>query len=290
MNVISIVQQFGTQESCIELLEKVKWQGEPVCPFCKSNRVARKTEKHHVGRWNCHNCLSTFRVMHGTIFERTKIALPKWFAAIAILLNAKKSVSSYQLARDLDLTQPTASYMAMRIRRAMQEDGAFLRGIVEADEAYLGGRRRKRNDRNDKPGPRGPSSTKMAVLGAVERDGKVKAIPAPRVTTKLINYFLRRNVDPRAMLITDYYPGYNEVRDWISHKRINHSNRYVDGDIHTNTIEGFWALVKRAISGQHHHYTLDYAAEYIDEASYKYNTRKSETPFADFMQRAVGVR
>ena len=141
MNDISIVQQFGTQKSCIELLERVKWQGKPVCPFCKSDSVARKTEKHHIGRWNCHNCLSTFRVMHGTIFERTKIPLPKWFAAIAILLNAKKSVSSYQLARDLHLTQPTAWYMAMRIRRAMQEDGAFLREIVEAGEAYLGGRR-----------------------------------------------------------------------------------------------------------------------------------------------------
>ncbi|MDE2947636.1 MAG: IS1595 family transposase [Chloroflexota bacterium] len=290
MNIISIVQQFGTQESCIALLEQVKWQGEPVCPFCKSDRVARKTEKHHVGRWNCHNCLSTFKVMHGTIFERTKIPLPKWFAAIAILLNAKKSVSSYQLARDLDLTQPTAWYMAMRIRKAMQEDGAFLRGIVEADEAYLGGRKRKRNDRDDdKPAKRGPSGKKMAVLGAVERDGKVKATAAPRVTTKLINYFLRRNVDPRAMLITDQYPGYNEVRDWISHKRINHSKRYVDGDIHTNTIEGFWALVKRAIAGQHHHYTLDWADRYIDEATYKYNTRRSETPFADFMARACGI-
>ncbi len=284
MNIISIVQQFGTQESCIELLEQVKWQGEPVCPFCKSNRVARKTEKHHVGRWNCHNCLSTFRVMHGTIFERTKIPLPKWFAAIAILINAKKSVSSYQLARDLDLTQPTAWYMAMRIRKAMQEDGAFLRGIVEADETWIGGKPR---------GPKFPGqrrkSKKTPVIGAVERGGKVKAAPAPRVTTKLINYFLRRNVDPRAMLITDQYPGYNEVRDWISHKRINHSKRYVDGDIQTNTIEGFWALVKRAISGQHHHYTLDYAAEYIDEASYKYNTRKEENPWDRFMERACGV-
>jgi hypothetical protein len=174
--------------------------------------------------------------------------------------------------------------MAMRIRKAMQEDGAFLRGIVEADETWIGGK------------PRGPKlpgqrrkSKKTPVIGAVERGGKVKATPAPRVTTKLIDYFLRRNVDPRAMLITDQYPGYNEVRDWISHKRINHSIEYVDGPIHTNTIEGFWALVKRAISGQHHHYTLGYAHTYIDEATYKYNTRRSETPWNDFMLRACGV-
>ena len=290
MNILTIAKQFPTQESCIEHLERIKWQGKPVCPYCNHENVARKTENSLVGRWNCRNCLSSFKVTSGTIFQGTKIPLQKWFAAIAILLNAKKSVSSCQLARDLDLTQQTAWYMAMRIRKAMQDDGTFLRGIIEADEAYLGGKQRKSNDRDDDtPAKRGPSGKKMAVLGAVERGGKVKAMPAPRVTTKLINHFLRLNVDPRAMLITDQYPGYNEVRDWISHKRINHSKAYVDGNIYTNTIEGFWALVKRAISGQHHHYTLEHAEAYIDEATYKYNTRDAETPFADFMARACGV-
>ena len=285
MNVLEIARKFPTQESCIEHLERIKWNGNPYCPYCKSDDVAHKTEARHVGRWNCHNCLSTFKVTAGTVFQGTKIPLQKWFAAIAILLNAKKSLSSCQLARDLDLRQQTAWYMAVRIRRAMTQDGTLLRGIIEADETFLGGR------------PRGPKlpgqrreSKKTPIIGAVERDGKVKATPAPRVTTKLINYFLRRNVDPRAMLITDRYPGYNEVRDWIWHERINHSTEYVrDGYIHTNTIEGFWALVKRAIAGQHHHYTVEHAAMYIDEAAYKYNTRKSKTPWNDFMQLAMGV-
>ncbi len=284
MNLIAIVQQFPTQEACIEHLERIKWNGTPVCPYCDSEKVARKKERNHVGRWNCRNCLSSFKVTSGTIFQGTKIPLQKWFAAIAILLNAKKSVSSCQLARDLELTQQTAWYMAMRIRKAMTDDGALLRGIVEADETYIGGKPR---------GPRLPGqrreSKKTPVIGAVERGGKVRAEPAPRVTTKLINYFLRRNVDPRSMLVTDYFSGYNEARDWIYHERINHSIEYVDGHVHTNTIEGFWALVKRAISGQHHHYTVEHAGMYIDEASYKYNTRKSETPWNDFMLRACGV-
>ena len=282
MNVLTIAHQFGTQEDCIAHLERIKWNGKPVCPYCDSEKVARKKERNHVGRWNCHNCLSTFKVTSGTIFQGTKIPLPKWFAAIAILLNAKKSVSSCQLARDLELTQQTAWYMAMRIRKAMTDDGALLQGIIEADETYIGGK------------PRGPKearrkSKKTPVIGAVERGGKVKAEPAPRVTTGMINYFLRENVDPRSVLVTDFYSVYNEVRDWIEHRRINHSRAYVDGIIHTNTIEGFWALVKRAISGQHHHYTVDHASMYIDEAAYKYNTRRSETPFADFMLRACGV-
>ena len=117
----------------------------------------------------------------------------------------------------------------------------------------------------------------------------MKAAIAPRVTARFINAFLRHNIDPRSVLVTDFWAGYNEVRDWIKHLRINHSESYADGIIHTNTIESFWSLVKRAITGQFHHYTIEHAPAYIDEATYKYNTRKSETPFADYMLRAVGV-
>ena len=288
MNVLEIARRFPTQESCIEHLERIKWNGKPVCPYCSSKDVVRKKENHLIGRWNCHNCLSSFKVTSGTIFQGTKIPLQKWFAAIAILLNAKKSVSSCQLARDLALTQQSAWYLAMRIRRAMKDDGALLRGIVEADETYLPSHGRRNPPGTKRPG--GRSRTRQAVVGAVERGGKVKASLSPRVTAKFINHFLRKNIDPRSILLTDYWAGYNEVRDWMMHERVNHSKEYVrDGYIHTNTIEGFWALVKRAISGQHHHYTLGYADRYIDEASYKYNTRKTETPWDDFMVRAVGA-
>ena len=227
-------------------------------------------------------------MLSGTIFQGTKVPLQKWFAAIAILLNAKKSVSSCQLARDLDLTQPTAWYMGVRIRRAMANDGAFLSGIVETDETYIGGKPRKDNEHGGPSGPR-RKSTKLPIVGAVERDGKVNAMPMPRVTTRLINAFLRRNIDPRSILMTDMSVMYNEVRDWMHHMRVNHSERYVYGAIHTNTIEGFWALVKRAISGQHHHYTVEHAAMYIDEAAYKYNTRRQENPWDRFMERACDV-
>ena len=176
MNVLALAKRFPTQESCIEHLERIKWNGKPYCPYCKSHDVARKNEAHQVGRWNCHNCLSTFKVLSGTIFQGTKVPLQKWFAAIAILLNAKKSVSSCQLARDLDLTQPTAWYMGVRIRRAMANDGAFLSGIVEADETYIGGKPRKDNEHGGPSGTR-RKSTKFPIVGAVERDGKVNAMP-----------------------------------------------------------------------------------------------------------------
>lgn len=175
--------------------------------ICDSEDVARKRENQLVGRWNCHNCLSSFKVTSGTIFEKTQTPLTKWFAAIAILLNAKKSVSSCQLARDLDLSQKTAWRIAHKIRAAMKADTEMMRGVVEADETYIGGRGGGRQWRKHK----------KAVLGVVERGGDVRAIPAPHVTTKLINMFLSRNIDPRAMLVTDYWRGYNETDDWIHH-------------------------------------------------------------------------
>ena len=285
MNVLSIAKVYPNQDACIKHLERVKWNGKPVCPYCHSEDVARRIKNNEgIGRWNCHNCLSTFKVTSGTIFQGTKIPLQKWFAAIAILLNAKKSVSSHQLARDLDLNQKTAWYLSTRIRRAMKGDSTLLRGIIEADETYLGGRTSGENRIS------GRNKKRKVVLGAVERGGSVKASLSPRVTAKFINHFLRKNIDPRSVLVTDMWAGYNEVRDWMKHERVNHSKEYVrDGYVHTNTIEGLWALVKRAILGQHHHYTVEHAAMYIDEASYKYNTRRSETPFADFMLRACGV-
>lgn len=283
MNILQIAERFPTEESCLEYLEEVRWKGSSACPFCGHDDVVRKKENALVGRWNCRNCLSSFKVTSGTIFQGTKIPLQMWFAAIAILLNAKKSVSSCQLARDLDLNQKTAWYMAMRIRKAMQDDGVLLRGIIEADETYIGGKPRRDNEHRK----RGRGTKKLPVIGAVERGGKVKATPAPRVTAKFINLFLRRNIDPRSVLMTDEWRGYNEMRDWMRHLRVNHKKRYVDGDIYTNTIEGFWSLVKRAIAGQHHHYSVEHAAAYINEAAYKYNTRKSETPFTDLVVRVM---
>lgn len=174
--------------------------------------------------------------------------------------------------------------MAMRIRKAMTSDDDLLRGIVEADETYMGGKTRGKTRIS------GRDKRRKAVLGAVERDGRVRAAVAPRVSAKFLNAFLRRNVDPRSVLVTDMWAGYNEVSDWMQHERVNHSIEFCrDGVFHTNSIEGFWSLVKRAVTGQHHHYTIEHAPAYIDEATYKYNTRKSETPFADFMLRAVGV-
>ncbi len=144
MNLYTVFARFPDRESCLEHLERVRWGDRPHCPHCGSVKVARKADGRRQGRWNCHGCKSSFNVLSGTVMQKTKVPLQKWFMAIALVLNAKKSLSSHQCARDLDLNQKTAWYLIMRIREAMPVHGELLQGIVEADECYVGGKPRKR--------------------------------------------------------------------------------------------------------------------------------------------------
>lgn len=290
MNLITVFQQFPTHEACIDHLETVRWGEIPACPHCGSVTVARKADGYRVGRWNCHGCKSSFNVLSGTIFEKTKIPLQKWFLGIAIILNAKKSVSSYQLSRDLDLNQKSAWYMGMRIREAMVDDGDLLSGIVEADEAYIGGKPRKANRRDDdKPAKRGRGTDKLPIVGVVERGGRVVAEPSPKVNAASLSAFLTRNIDRGSLLITDAFAAYRRMGEIVRHAVIDHSVQYVDGLVHTNTIEGFWSLLKRAWYGTHHHYSDAYAVAYAIEACYKYNGRKADDTFATFLRGAVAA-
>lgn len=178
MNLMTIFTKFPDQEACIEYLERVRWGDEANCPHCGSVNVGRKDDSGRVGRWNCHACNSSFNVLSGTIFEKTRIPLQKWFLAIGLIVNAKKSLSSFQLARDLDMNQKSAWYMQQRIRAAMlTEEGELLQGIIEADETYVGGKPRKTNRRDDnsKPNKRGRGTKKTPVIGVMERGGRVVA-------------------------------------------------------------------------------------------------------------------
>lgn len=290
MNLISIFEQFPTQHACIAHLEAMRWPETPQCPHCNSEHVARKAEKNRVGRWNCHDCHNSYNVLSGTIFEKTRIPLQKWFLAISLVLNAKKSLSSYQLSRDLNITHQSAWYMQQRIRAAMTQGDPdqLLNGIIEADETYIGGKPRRSNVKKDhKPNKPGRGTKKTAVIGAVERGGRVVAQMARDLTGTGIARFLKRNIDPQgSVLITDEYRGYNAAESFLPHAVVNHQERYVDMDgwLHTNTIEGFWALIKRAWYGSHHHYSKRYLPLYIAETSWKYNERKNPNAFSTFLR------
>ncbi len=228
MNLLTIFHRFPDQEACLEHLENIRWGNTPCCPFCGSIKVAAKAEKDRIGRWNCYDCRSSFNVLSGTIFEKTRIPIQKWFLAIGLIVHAKKSISSCQLARDLELTQPTAWFLQVRIRSAMAaEQGPPLQGIVEADECYIGGKPRKGNRRDeDKPNPRGRGTSKIPVIGAVERGGKVVAQVVTDMTGRGVLDFIKNTVNPDgSLLITDEYKSYRAVWSRFKHAVINHQGK-----------------------------------------------------------------
>lgn len=286
MNIIEVFRRFPDQQACIDHLEAIRYKNGAYCPHCGSMDVARKKENNLVGRWNCHDCKKSFNVLSGTVMQGTHKPLQKWFLAIAIMVNAKKSLSSYQLARDLELTQPTAWYMQQRIRAAMASDEApMLAGIIEADETYVGGKPRKRNKRDDdKQNPRGRGTDKTPIIGAVERDGNVIAQVAEDLSGMGILNFIKNAVRTEdSVLITDEYKAYNAVRSLMPHATINHQVEYSRDGVHTNTIEGFWSLLKRAWYGSHHQYTLKFTPLFVAEAAWKYNHRHEVRPWDTFM-------
>ena len=289
MNLITIFNQFPDQQSCIAHLEAIRWPGQAFCPQCDSDRVARKAEKAMVGRWNCHKCKSSFNVLAGTIFSGTQIPLQKWFLAISLMANAKKSLSSYQLARDLELNQKSAWYMQQRIRAAMASDeGELLQGIIEADETYLGGKPRHK-DQNNKRG-RGASG-KTSVVGAVQRKGDVKATVTDDTKGATVLGFIEQSVEPEeSALITDEYKAYTKAYKLMPHRVVNHGEGFVDADgktLHTNTIEGFWSLLKRAWYGSHHKYTKGWSPLFVTESVWKYNHRKDDNIFEGLLRVCI---
>lgn len=295
MNIIQIFKKFPTQESCIDHLEKTRWNDTPRCPYCESeNNTPRLIEMRH---W-CNACQRSFSVTVGTIFHHTHMPLQKWFLAISLILNAKKGISALQLSRDLEVNKNTGWRIAMQIRRAMTQIGErdLLCGIVEMDETYVGGKPRK-GTKGDGPNgehKRGRGTKKAPVIGVVEREGKVraKAVVKDKMKGENLRAFVRSHVDvANAHLMTDEYKGYIGMSKVLPHSVIKHSTWYVDGDIHTNTIESFWALLKRGMFGQFHSVSRKYLQKYVDEFCYRYNLRKAD-PMDMFdltINRGLGV-
>ena len=293
MNIIEVFQTFQTQEQAIEYLEDVRWRGRPCCPYCHSTKVYRhaSTDRKR-SRWQCSECTRAFAVTVGTIFHGTHIALRDWFILLALMLNAKKSISSCQAARDLGIRRQTVWTMMHRIRVAMandQEQAALLHGIIEADETYVGGKPRKGSG---KPTKRGRGTDKTPIVGVIERGGRVVARPAKpeQLNAAGLNKFIESHVEPEGtLLITDEYRGYARVQEKYLHETINHSFEYSRGIVHTNSIENFWSLIKRAWFGTHHHYSEKYMALYVAEACYKFNQRFGSPDFNSTVELAVAA-
>jgi transposase-like protein len=272
---------FADADNCIAYLVARRWpDGVVTCPTC-----GRKNPRYIAERkvWQCSikHPKRQFSIKVGTIFEDSPLGLDKWLPAVWLLSNCKNGISSYEIERDLGVTQKTAWFMLSRIRLGLQsEDGGKLSGEVEVDETFIGGKNKNRHSDKRRSG-RGTVG-KEAVIGAVERNGSVVARVLEGIDSETLQAFVRETVSTKvSLLATDEYRGYWGLKEY-PHAYVRHSTgEYVAGAIHTNTIEGFWSLIKRGIVGSFHKVSAKYLPLYVAEFQFRFNNRKNPDIFGE---------
>lgn len=273
--LIDLLTYFKDEQVCRDYLELIRWNGKIVCPYkeCKHDRVFKYTDGK---RYKCAKCQRQFSVKVGTIFEDSKISLQKWFAAIYLITSHKKGISSLQLHRDLGVTQKTAWFMLHRVRHTlMVSPTEKLTGIIEADETFIGGKEANKHKSKQTTGTQGRSAkTKTPVLGIIERGGELRAIKVISTQGYSLRPFIVNNVAFGSQVHTDEWHGYRGLSRIFKHKFINHGEgQYAKDGVHTNSIEGFWSLLKRGVVGIYHSMSDKHLQKYIDEFVFRYNTR-----------------
>lgn len=278
VNILTLSKQYNTQSKCLSLLEKIRWGDTVKCPYCDSDRVKRA--KNEAGRHSCRNCKRTFSVFIDTIFEGTRMPLPKWFMIIGTVLNAKSGMAAKEIQRNYGVTYKTAYYTAMRIRVGMLMENTELHGILEMDESYFGGKTRKRNSQDNVPNlasvtvKRGRGTNKMSVVGIVERQGEVKTQVIEKLTKRNLLAMLKRySKKDDSVLITDGFRSYSKLKDYIEHLTVNHSKQFSKGLTHINTIEGFWSYIKNGIKGSYKAISPKYLPFYLVQYEWAFNHR-----------------
>ncbi len=268
------------EEQAREYLEKIRWPEGPYCPRCGCMEVTKlqgKSTRPGVYKCKGKGCRKPFTVTVGTIFERSHVKLREWLIAFHMMCSSKKGVSAHQIHRSFGVTYKTAWFICHRIRHALNV-GSFdakLSGVVEADETFVGGKPRA-NERRKRKGPN-PNKPKAPVVALVQRDGSVRAVAMPRVTAASLRDFIQKDVDKSATLMTDENRLYKKLgRTYARHGVIKHvAQKYVQGDVTTNAVEGFFALLKRGVYGAFHHESPKHLQRYVDEFRFRYNHRKS---------------
>lgn len=262
------------EEQAREYLEGIRWPSGPFCPRCGCMEVTKlqgKSTRPGVYKCKAKGCRKPFTVTVGTIFERSHVKLREWVIAFHLMCSSKKGVSAHQIHRSLGVTYKTAWFICHRIRHAMAK-GSFdskMAGTVEADETYVGGKQRASKRKVE-------GTNKTPVVALVERDGSVRAVVMPRVNVNNIRRHVRQNVDLGAILMTDESALYTAVgKSQFKHNVIKHkAGIYAKGPIYTNTVESFFALLKRGVYGNFHHCGAKHLQKYCDEFAFRWDHRK----------------
>jgi transposase-like protein len=276
INLVSLIDNFGSEDECRAHLRKLRWPNGVRCLRCGSDKVPwLENQKKH----QCKSCRYQFSVTAGTIFHDTHLPLWKWFLAVYLIVEAKKGISANQLKRMIKVSYKTAWYLTHRIRAALKEvDAQLLKGIIEVDETFVGG---KVEDMG-----RGYKGNKVVVVGAFERGGAIRLQVVRGRDRETLQGFIRENTAGDAQAIyTDELPSYIGIADDnTEHETVKHHEKeFVKGDVHTNSLENVWSLLKRSIIGSYHQVSAKHLDGYLDELEFRFNNRENPHMFRDAM-------
>jgi transposase-like protein len=276
-NLVQLIEQFNSEDTCRAYLQELRWPKGITCPRCNCQSVSHIAERN---QYDCNACRYQFSVTTGSVFHDTHLPLWKWFLAVYLMCEAKKSVSANQMKRTLGVAYKTAWHLCHRIRHAMQPDNTALNGVIEADETYVGG---------SQPGKRGRGAAgKTAVAGMVERGGQVRFETMSKLDKESLTKFIEANLGKNVkMVITDALPAYNAIGRTVKHKKINKSKEITTGDAHINSIENVWSLLKRGLIGSYHKVSTKHLPAYLNEVGFRFNNRDNPMLFKETMTRLL---
>ena len=286
---------FTDPDAAREHFESIRWPDGAYCPYCGQTDTVKPLGGKSMGPgwYHCKDCRRKFTAKVGTIYERSHIPMTKWLLATHLMCASKKGISAHQLHRMLGLPYKTAWFMAHRIREGMRDLSPGLLGgegkFVEADETYIGGKERNKHARKRKRIGRGGIGKEIA-FALVERGGRVHSQHVPSVNAKTLRPILVAQIDNKSTLVTDDAGQYRHMhRDFARHEAVNHGiEEYVRGDAHTNTVESYFAILKRGITGTYHHVSQQHLKRYLAEFDFRYNERaKLEITDAERARSAI---
>ena len=280
INLVNLIERYHREQSCRARLEELRWPDGVECPRCDSKNVARMDQRH---QYQCRSCRYQFSVTAGTIFHDSHLPLWKWFLAVYLIVESKKGISANQLKRTLHVSYKTAWYLCHRIRAALNEvDAQLLKGIVEADETFVGGKVENMG--------RGYTDNKVVVVGALQRGGNICLQVVRGRDREALHGFIRENVAGNVEAIyTDEWEAYKGIADKdTEHQTVKHrEGEWARGDVHTNSLENVWSLLKRSIIGSYHQVSAKHLDAYLDELEFRFNNRENPFMFRDAMLKLL---